>query len=533
MTHTAIPADIHSSDSNRHSEVRSFRSSDAAVVVSRGASYLALQSVITSIAMAISFAVLARIITPKQMGILAVLSLITALSQAIDGSAFQQSASKFIGELSFSQREIASSIFYQTFRISLIVSIPLAAFIFLEAPALASMLLGAPEYTKLFMVLALDVLVYAGALPVGIGTLFGMQRFKTAATIGIAGTILRQFLIIVLILFMRDFVGLVIAWVLSDYATFAVYAMYIFRVIGRPKIFFSARKLLNFSWPLSVGSVISFGYGWFDRALLIGFVPLASLGIYNAAMIAFGVLTGILGSLSNALLPAYSEIVSRDPLESCRNATRLTSRYGSFIIVPLAFGLLATARPALTLFVGQAYAEGTGPLMILSCVFALIAFGTGSSSMILALAETRLASGITVVSVGVGLASAYLLLPIWSIVGASVARGLALVTSTALTVAVLDRKKAISLDMEAIWKSLMAGALMVAVLVLIQSLFYNRFLLPGYVFAGAIVYLVMLRLLKALRAEDFDLIERYLGPRLGFVGRILRAVAVWPANTHG
>ena len=134
--------------------------------------------------------------------------------------------------------------------------------------------------------MAIDLLVYSGALQVAIGTLLGMKRFKEAATIGSAGVILRQCLVVLLIIFMRNLVGLVIGWILSDLAMFVVCAVFIIHVLGLPKIRFSLRKLISFSWPLSIGNVISFAYSWFDRALLIAFVPLAALGVYNAAVTA-------------------------------------------------------------------------------------------------------------------------------------------------------------------------------------------------------------------------------------------------------
>ena len=349
-----------------------------AIIVSRGASYLAIQNVITTVAQVVAFAILARIITPEQMGILAVLSLVTAFCQALDGAAFQQAATKFIGELHPNQNAAISAIFYQTIRVSIFFSVPLAVVVFLLSPTLASALLGAGADAYLFRFLALDILIFAGALPVAIGTLFGLQRFRAASTIGVAGVLLRQCLIIVLIILLHDFVGLVIAWVLSDLATFAAYLVYIFRVVGWPSGVFSVRKLLGFSWPLNIGSVLNFGYSWFDRALLVAFVPLAALGVYNAMLFAFSALAGISVSISNALLPVFSNMSSRgDGFESGRKATRLASRYASLTIVPLTFGLLAVAKPALTVFVGEAYVGGTLPLMILCLAFGLTAFSVG------------------------------------------------------------------------------------------------------------------------------------------------------------
>ena len=498
-------------------------------MVSRGASYLTIQTVATSAAQAVSFAIIARIITTSQMGILAVMSLVVALALAIDGSAFQQSASKFIGEVSaHGQNEIASSVFYQTLRISAFISFPLAAIVYLEAPALSLALLGQVTFATLFRFLGVDILVYAGVLPVASGTLIGLRRFKAVAAIGVAGAMLRQGLIISLVLFMNDFTGLVIAWVLSDFFLVAVYLIYIYRIVGRPQGAFSARRLISFSWPLSLSNIISFAYTSFDRTLLVMFVPLAALGMYNVALTALSVLGGISSAVSNALLPVYSRISSRsnDRLESCRHATFVASRYVSLVIVPLAFGLVATAKPALTLFVGQAYVDGTIPLMILTLFFGLTLFGAALGPMLVAMSETRVVSGITVISVLVGLASAMFLLPFLGIVGASVARSLALIISTALTMIVLARKKAMRLDANMVWKSLLACGVMSGVLFGIQAVIYSRLLLPIYIVVGCLVYLLSLRFLRVVKKEDVDLIGRYLGNRLGFTSRLLGMIVL-------
>jgi O-antigen/teichoic acid export membrane protein len=370
-------------------------------------------------------------------------------------------------------------------------------------------------------------LVSAGALPVVTGTLIGLKKFKATSAIGVGVILLRQSLIILLIILLKNFVGLVYAWVLSDSVAITVYAMYILRVVGLPKTAFSLRKLIDFSWPLSIGNIIGFVYSWFDRALLVVFVPLASLGVYNAELTALGVLVSVSTTIGTALLPVYSGISGDiDRLERARYATSLASRYVSFTIAPLAFGLLATAKPALTLFVGQAYADGTAPLMILSFFYAVTVLGLALSPMLVALAETRLVSWITLVSVLVGLASAYLLLPVLGIIGASLARSFALVITTILTIAVLGQKKAMRLDVEAVWKSLVASALMASTIFGMQMIVYDKFLLPVYMLVGVIVYLIALRLLRAVRKDDVDLIEKYLGVRLGFGSRILRVIVL-------
>lgn len=506
------------------------KSMNLAVAVSRGASYLSIQTVVTSVVQVVSFAILARIITPSEVGILTVLSLITALSQAINGAAFQGAAMKYVGEYTGADEALAAGVFYLTLQVSLILSIPLAAFIFLESGSLAHVLLGTTAEEGLFRVLAVDVLAYSGVLPVALGAVLGAKRFKQAAAIGTGGALLRQCLIILLILFLKDFIGLVYAWVLSDFAMLAAFGLYAVGALGLTKRPFPLRKLVSFSWPLSINSLVNFAYSWFDRAILIVFVSLASLGVYSAALTAFGVLLSIAAAFGNALLPVYSNISGRGVLESCRRATRLASRYVSLVMVPLAFGLLATAKPALTLFVGEAYAGGAVPLMIFCLPSALSAFGLALGPMLTALAKTREILWITVASVVCALVSAYIILPFMGIVGAPIARGVAGVVSLGLTIFVLKRMQAMSVDVEMAWKTIVAGAAMAIALIAIQMIVYSRILLPVYVVLGAVVYLILLRTLNAVRANDIELIERYLGARLGVVARLLGTILVTRGN---
>jgi O-antigen/teichoic acid export membrane protein len=493
--------------------------------VARGASYIIIQNITASAAMAVSFAVIARLITTEEMGIMAVLLLVQGFCQLIATLALQQAVTKFISEnLEPGGKHVAASVFYQAMRLTLLSATLIALVVFLGASLLASEMLGDQTHAVLFQVLGLDIVLYAGALPVLTGTMLGLQRFKETAMIGIINTLVRQSLIIVLIVFLQDFLGLVIAWVIADSVAASIYMGYISRALGRPRFGFPLTKLLGFSWPLTVSNAATFASAWFDRALLLIFVPLATLGVYNATVTAFSVLVGIPGAMTAALFPAYSAMQSHPQRQALSQAVLRASRYVSLVGVPVALGLLATAKPALTLFVGQAYVEGTEPLMLLSGTFALALVGTVLTPMLLALGETGIASTITTASVGISVVTAYILLPFLGMNGAAVARGVGMIAATAITVLILRRRLSLQLDTEAISKSLVAGIVMAAAVFFAQLLLYNKFLLPLYAILGGIVYVGMLRLLRVVRGEDLELISGYFGKRFAPAANILRRI---------
>jgi O-antigen/teichoic acid export membrane protein len=485
----------------------------------RGASYLVIQNLGVSVISIVSFAILARLISTEEMGIWAVLLLVNATYSTFGGW-FPEAVTKFVAEnLSKGSPTTAAAAFYQGLRANLIICLPAVASIYLGAAFLASHLLGSASYAALFQVVAVDVIFSGAVMPVASAASLGLRRFREVAAVGfLIGGILRQLLIISLIVVMGNFIGLVIGWVISDALQAIVYLVIILRDLGPPRFDFPLMKLFRFYLPLELIQTTNYAQGWFDRVLLIAYVPLATLGIYNAAVTAFGALQGVSAGIVSMLLPAYSSIKDR---RGMRDAIRLTSRYASFVVTPLGFGLLATAKPSLTLLLGEAYAAGSLPLVIFSAADALTAFATGLGTMLLALEETGAAALLGSVTFLIGLAAAYMLLPLWGTVGASAGRGLAIIVGTVFMLLYARRKVELQLDLPTIAKTLVAGVAMAVVIEAVQVVEYSKFLLPLYAFIGAMVYLIMLRFLRAADTADLDLLRHFLGKRLHMVSSVL------------
>lgn len=492
-----------------------------AVHIARGSSYFIIQTVATNLISILSFAVLTRLITTEQMGILAVLQLMISLCGNIGSFSLPSAVIKFVAEhWERGDKSSAASVFYQALRTTLILSVPLAVAVYFGAPVLSAALLHQAAYTAYFHYLAFDIVLTAGLEPVLFSGFVGLQKFRQQATVLIVNAAIRQGLIITLIILLHDFFGLVVAWVLADLTVTITCYAYLLRILGGPKFNFEIRRLLSFSWPLWLRDGVSFASGWFDRALLLIFVPLATLGIYNATLTAFSVLGGIGSAAAGTLLPAFSSM-HQTRREDLVSSLARSTRYASFLLVPLAFGLFATAKPALTLFVGQAYLEGAEPLMILAGTYAFTAVAVVISPMLLALGESRLASLSSVITVIVSFAFALVLAPPFGMFGAATARCAGMIFGTISVILFLKRRMQLQFDVDGIKKSLIAGAVMAGVLFFIETLFYSRFMMPVYIAIGGIVYLAMLRFLKAIRKDDIDLISSYLGPRMAFASNLL------------
>jgi O-antigen/teichoic acid export membrane protein len=481
-----------------------------------------VQNLINSVAQIVSFAILARLITPREMGILAALNIVNASCLVLGTVALQQAATRFVAERLQQDKHVAAAVFYQALRTTFILAALIGATVFLGSSDLSNLMFGVRDYAVYFQVLAFDIVIYTGLTPVLSSTLFGLQKFKAAAGVGILNTLVRQSLIVSLIVLLQSFLGLAVAWFISDLVIACVYAAYLLRYLGPPRFNFPLRVLVSYSWPLAVSNGVSTIYSFSDSAVLLAMVPLATLGVYNATLQAFSALSAISNAIGSTLFPAYSALQTENQSGGASDAMRLASRYVYLTSIPLTLGLFATSKPALTLFVGRAYVTGAPPLMVLTGVFAVTMIGIVLGPMLLALAHTRAASVAAIGSVIISLATALLLVPAWSMLGASVARALGMITSTALTILFLKQRLRLNLDLRTMFKTLIAGAAMAVIVIAVQVSIYSPYLLPFYVVVGAVSYLAALRLLKVVKQADLDLIEKYFGHRLRFAARLLK-----------
>jgi len=497
------------------------REQSAALDVAKGASYIFAQDMAANIMTVVSFSILARLLTPAEIGEIAVLLMVVGVSKVVTSLGIPRSVTKFIAEnIAKNDPVAAASVLYQAIRANLLLSLPVATAVFCLATPLSTWLLRAPDKAILFQILAVD-LIAGGLLPTLNSAMLGLQKIKEMSAINLVYVTVRQTLIVALTLAARSLVGLVIAWVISELLATLVLLKYAQSKVGPPFFTFDLKRLIGFSFPLLLDDAANCVYIWFDQAALLTYLSLESLGVYSTAVTAFRALNSVTVAVGHSLLPTYSAIQGRREGRVLANSIREATRYLCLIGVPLGLGLFSTSRASLALFVGEAYSEGSGPLMILSLFFALTVTSTALVGLPVVLGETLLSLKLTSLSMILGVASTLILLPWLGVVGASIARGITWVTYLATITIALRRRIRVDFDTEALWKSLASGAVMAAAVLLIQAHYYSKYLLPAYVLLGGFIYLFMLLILRAIRTQDVQILNEYLGPRFSFLAHLL------------
>ncbi|MEM2980374.1 MAG: oligosaccharide flippase family protein [Thermoproteota archaeon] len=489
-----------------------------------GSICLTVQNFISMFIGVLGYAFLARFITQEEMGVVGGLTLLTTFVQLLSDFGLNATVARFVSALRGRKEDVSPHVFSAlSFRIlicSLIIVIS-----FLLSPIISLILLESTSYqTIIILVVFESFLLSVSHLLHHI--LLGLGKIKNIAIYGVLSSIVRWICVIVFLLNGYGLIGLAIGWVMGGLVALLLYSMTVIKNVrsrtqAAQKYVPLLLSLLRFSWPIYMSSIIHFLYTWYDRVLILTFLTLPDLGVYNVVYQAFSIPILIATSLGSSLLPYYGMAYGAENEEAITFGVRRVSKYSMLIVSPLILGLAATAKPVVTLFAGQQYESGWPVLTLLSLFGLIYGLLPAFSSLLLVYGKTKIILLVNAASIVLSM----VFLPLLSTLGLeglAVMKGVSFLFSFLFSLYFVSKTVRIKFDGKAVLKILASSIVMVLLVTLVQQLAYNKFFLPAYVILGGIVYLLMIRFFKVLNNEDFQLIREIFGERVSkHVGHIL------------
>jgi O-antigen/teichoic acid export membrane protein len=505
--------------------VSDLKASRPAVGVARGASYLLIQNVAVLIISLAAFAVIARAITRADLGTLAILTLVAGGAQLMSGLGVGSTATQFVASLEGQgNHKDAARAGYGCIIINTCMTAIVLSAVFLLSGSFASFLLGTVSKANLFRLLTWEIAVLGLGVSLG-NILLGFKRFREYSFASAASFAIRQGAVVALLILGMGVPGVLIGWAIGDSVNDVLMAFFARKALGPFQFGFGFPKLLRFSAPLFLGDIANFAWTFFDRALLIPLVSLSQLGAYSVAITAYGVLKSVPSSVSAVLFPFFSHLYGGGKDESgvhdLENAVKTASRYLSFLTVPLAVGLAVTAFPTAVLLAGSNYFDAALPLAVLCIFLALGCLTSALGQIFVVLSRTVTAALVTIASIILPTVIGFLVIPYLGIVGAAMARGISILIELGISIVILRNILKLKFDLRAFGHAWAASLIMGAVVLAIEAVFYSKYLLPLYIVAGALVFLISLRFLRAATPDDIELLSNFLTPRLRFLSRWL------------
>ncbi len=500
---------------------------DSTVKIARGASFLVFNTSFGALIGVAAFALISRLITKTEMGIMTTLLMVTSTCQLASTLGLPNASTKFIAEsMGKEDVELASAISSEVLRVNVFAASIMAVFCLGLSEVFSTVLLGSAQYVLLFQVLALNIF-FASLLPGFTGVLLGLKRLRDVAAFGLVSLVLQQTLVVFLLLSRFGLFGLIIGWTVANAFNCAFFLWSVMQSLPLSLTKrFNLGKLLRYSWPLYLVAFVAFVDNWFDRVLMLRH-SLGELGTYNVAFKAFSYLYAMPVAIAEGFFPHFSELRSREGLDRLSRALTSTSRYLSLLFTPLTLGLATLSTPAISLFAGKIYASAGQPLTVLCVAMAVSVLWLILGKILLVLDQTLLYASMILSSVFAGLLLGVFFVPLFGSLGASIARALSMILALIFLAAATSKKINLKIDTGALWRSWVAGLVMAAALLLAQSVSTGLLLLPLYVAAGSLIYALMLRALRAVTETDVRFLERFLGDRIGRpVAKVLRAVLI-------
>jgi len=374
-----------------------------------------------------SRAFLARILSPEQFGLFyAALTFFDFLLIFINlgyGSALVKFIPKFKVE---NKKEKVESAFAHVFHFRLVLSLVFASITLFLADFLVSNYFKAP-FSKIVVYIFCALLI--------------IRNFNTY--IGHAFQALQDMLRTGLVTFLNKFLFFILAVVLF-YAGFAKNALLpsiafisaitltvlflitpLYRKIRPSKIWHKFDKRLfhnlsGFALPTVLSHVSEMVIGYIDTLLLVYFLTLEKVGIYNVVLPTVLLIGHISGAMCTVLFPIVSEIWAKKDTARLKSAVSSLYTYAAFITLPFILAIIVYPKSILKIFFGPSYVSGFWAMRILAIGVIFIALAKINFSILLGIGKPKEITRITFFTAGFNALFNILLIPTFGIEGAAV-----------------------------------------------------------------------------------------------------------------
>jgi O-antigen/teichoic acid export membrane protein len=304
-------------------------------------------------------AVLARLLVPKDFGLIALATTFMAFLDMLQGLGVSQAL--VVSEAGVVEAEADTAF---------VVSTTVGFVLFLLSGALgplAASLFHQPRLVEVMPALGLTFLLY-GVSSTHYALAMRQIDFRSRTAAELADAITRGGVGIVLAIAGLGVWSLVAGYVAGTVAlTLVLWRMVSWRPRWRPQRK-HLRRLLSFGGALTGVSIMAAFLGQFDNALVGGVLGPTQLGFYSiAGRLPYILIISLAVATGQVMFPAFAKLGGED----LRRGYLIGLRYTAAVALPLTAGLIVLAKPITLIVFGPSWAPAVLPTQIL-CAWALM-----------------------------------------------------------------------------------------------------------------------------------------------------------------
>jgi O-antigen/teichoic acid export membrane protein len=454
-------------------------------------------------------------LTQTDIGALSILSFLSSTIILITGLALPTALTKFTSEkLGKNQTEEAASVQKTVTKTVLALSLTGFITLILFSNQLSQFLLGSSIHANLIILMLVYTLFFS-IITLFKSTLQALYLFGKMATVTLISIIVSRITAVILATLNMGLDGVLIGYITGSLVALAVAACFLRGKLPKTTHNASLKPILKFSLPLFLSSLTLLILNQAGIVVITAMTTDYSLtGVYYIALNSVAVLSIVWIPITTTIFPALSAKHGLKKPEDITNILKTSSRYLIYIILPSCLGLAAISPTALAFFYGQDYLPGAIPLSILSVATIIIALYSLFTTALTAIGKTTQILKINVILAVSTVAMLSTIVPFLQIVGAALARLITWIIGIALAFYLLQKEITVQLDKEALWKATAASIAIVPFLLTFEATISKNLSITQTliieVLTAVTIYAFSLRILKALKSQDFELLRQAL-----------------------
>jgi stage V sporulation protein B len=283
------------------------------------------------------------------------------------------------------------------------------------------------------------------------------------------------------------------------------------------------KPLLRYGIPLAIAAILGGILPQFYSFVMASFVDVAIIGNYRIATNFAILLTFFTVPISTVLFPAFSKLDPRNEQQLLKTVFTSSVKYTALFLVPATMALLVLSQPMISTIYGDKwlYAPFFLTLGVIGNLLAI--FGNLSmGSLLSGLGETKMLMKLNILTLGIGIPLALLLIPPLGIPGVIVVSIVAGVPSMFISLYWTWKRYGTKVDFRASAKIFLASA----IAALTTYLFLNVFTAAAWITftTGVIlflaIYLIAAPLIGAINQTDVNNL-RAMFSGLGIISKLL------------
>ncbi len=484
----------------------------SAKLLVKGAGLVFIGMIIGRLLGYLSRLVVARYLGPADYGLLILGFSIFSIVSVIGLLGLEAGLRRFVPEfLSRGEKNKIRPLTYYTLKISMSLSLAIAAILFFSADFLAASIFHSKALAGIIQIFSLAI-PFSTAASIFLGVIFGSKKADYKVYMDDLAKPGSRLLFLGMAVFLGyGLVGSSVAYLLSFIAA-AIAGMLLFiKISGKSASSLDKKekkKILVYSLPIMLTTIAFIIMGQIN-SLLLGYLKVPSdVGIYNAAIPTADILVMVSLSIMTLFLPIISELFQKKKLGEIGRLYKKTVKWITAFSIPTFLAFIIFPEQVLNMLFGLQYAGAAPALIILSFGYFIGVVLYPSYDIINVFKKTGLHLYISIGSVLINTVLGFILIQIYGVIGAAIATSVAFSFIGIATTYIAHRLFGQNPYSAPLCKTLGAGAVTFGLFFTV-SMFFRATTLVSIllIFLLIGVYGCLLLALKVFDKEDVSIIE--------------------------